>query len=114
MDNKAALRKYIASFNTSDRAELGKSPPCRSYRSLIPFEEFNLIETRLTDVQSKEEIQSLKDEFKPFKQAIQDLLSMGKAAATRLVYCITQEVKRLEANQKQESAAASARISNDK
>ena len=26
MDNKAALRKYIANFNTSGRVELGKSP----------------------------------------------------------------------------------------
>lgn len=93
-DAKLALRKFIVSFahveseQPSGECQLGKNPPCRSYRSLIHISEFDSIKSKLMSVQSKEGIQHLREEYKPFKPAIQDLLAMGKAAATRLDACV--------------------------
>ena len=101
-DAKVALRKFVASFahveneQPSGECQLGKNPPCRSYRSLIHISEFDSIKSKLMNVQSKEGIQHLREEYKPFKSTIQDLLAMGKAAATRLDACVAAAWKELE------------------
>ena len=81
---KKALRRYIASFHSSIPAELGSAPPCRSYRSLICFCEF---QDKLNDIevaQTKEELAKITADMKPFKGALTDLQSMARAAVVRL------------------------------
>jgi len=80
-----ALKKYIASFGEGGtKTELGSQAPCRSYRLLRCLSEFSEIEAKLLTVQSKPEIAVLQASWKPFKSALGELVTMCKAAVTRL------------------------------
>ena len=73
---------------------------------MIPLSDFDAIEDRLANVGSKEEITYIRDEFKVFKQAIQDLLTMSKSAATRLDFVRKSTEASIAKRKQDESAAA--------
>ena len=93
-DGSKALKRYIASFSaTSGKPELGSAPPCRSYRSLIVFSEFDTYSEKIEVCETKEALVAISNSMKPFKAAYTDLLSMSKAAVTRLKNAIDDAKK---------------------
>ena len=85
-----ALRSYIASFATfameDDAAtggcELGKQPPCRSYRNLRILDELQAtIESEIRSISRKEQCAEVGRANKPFKTALKDCV------ANVLFYC---------------------------
>lgn len=81
---KQALLKYLAGFGNGGTHELGKAPPCRSYRSLLVLDEFMDVADKLKACNSKEELANLAAAEKVFKNAYTDLMAMARAAPTRL------------------------------
>jgi hypothetical protein len=82
-DAKKALDKYIAGFSQQSPV-LGHAPPCRSFRSLILMDEFDTYGAKIREAKSKSDIAEVQNSLKPFRGAAKDLLSMCKAAVTRL------------------------------
>ena len=61
-------------------------------------------------MQSKEEISNIKEEFKPFRTALTDLLSMSKSAAQRLEHCVKSATTDKEKECKTAGAAQTKKI----
>ena len=92
-----ALRKLIAKFSarptqitslTNAREALGNSPPCRLFRSLLTLNEFNAIEGEIMMCNAKPELTGVTSNWKVFKGALLDLLSMCKSGVKRLASAI--------------------------
>ncbi len=78
-----AIRKYIAGFADS-APQLGHAAPCRSYRSLVCFEDFSEYSNDISKAKSREDIVGVQNSMKAFKTAYTDLLGMCKSACSRL------------------------------
>jgi hypothetical protein len=79
-----ALKKYIAGFRVGDRTKLGDAPPCRSFQSLRTLQEFEAIRRQIMASGCKTQLTDIQQMWKPFKAALNDLLTMSKAADKRL------------------------------
>lgn len=88
-DVRKALKKCIASFGGATVGQGAKAlhllagPPCRSYRQLITLEDFAEIAKDINDAQRNDTLVALKNKWKPYKEALTDLLSMSKSAESR-------------------------------
>ena len=100
---KQALVRYIASFSSKDGLVLGSQQPCRSYRQLILLSEFQEVESKLLSCKNRDEIVACITAWKPHKQALSDLLSMGRSATTRVKSSIKRAEKELEDEAQQKS-----------
>jgi hypothetical protein len=101
-----ALKKYIASFGDDSACkELGGQQPCRSYRSLKCLSEFGDMEVQLKASQSKVDITAINAKFKPFKSALNDLMTMAKAAANRAEKAIGDAKARADTAKKLDAQA---------
>ena len=104
-DPQKALRKYIASFSSDEKKELGNAAPCRSYQSLIVFSEFADKTAEIEAAQTKDDIVKVQTGMKVFKSAYQDLLSMAKAAKNRLESAVADARKQLLKKQSDDAGA---------
>ena len=98
-DQKKALRKYIASYANEEVRPLGQAPPCRSYKALLCFVEFEDKVILIEAAQTKEEIATIQNEMKTFKAAYSDLLSMARAAKGRLENAMNDATKEIAKQQ---------------
>ena len=111
---KKALEQYIASFASkgtgkgkkSQGNQLGSAPPCRSFRSLITFEEFEsrYSISEIESMRSKQELITIVAKLKPFQEAYKDLLAMSKGAVVRLTNAMKEN-----AEQKQKTVSTAAK-----
>ena len=108
---KQALAKFIAGFNDPETssasvlgASLGSSPPCRSYRSLVLLSQFEEIEKDLQTCLSVQDIAAVGKRHQVFKSALRDLLSMCKAATTRLTNAVKSALKEIVDNKSKATA----------
>ena len=108
-DAKKALRKYIASFSTDEKKPLGSAPPCRSYQSLVVFAEFEEKLMEIEEAQTKERLIQIQNDMKPFKTAYADLLSMAKAAKSRLVSATQDALKQQQKRKEEQDQATQAK-----
>ena len=110
-----ALRKYIAGFTDSTKKgqtgklQLGSQAPCRSYRSLLVLTEFNELEARLHSCRSKDDIANAHQFYKTFKAAYMELMSMGRAAASRLTAAVDRQQEVKKGLQKVSAASSKAK-----
>jgi hypothetical protein len=104
-DRLKAMRKYIAGFQSAT-PELGHAPPCRSYRSLVCFEEFDEYTCRIEKAQSREDLAAVQLSMKAFKGALTDLITVCKSSATR-VNSTVESVKKKNEAEKASSADGS-------
>ena len=72
---RKALRRHIARFEAD-----GLTPPTRSYRNLICLHEFQDLFAPIKNAQTPAEANQCKANMKPFKLALNDLVSMSRAA----------------------------------
>ena len=119
-DSARALRKYIAKFsstaipkNSSVVEALGFAPPCRSYRSLCVIKDFERCDAEALECESKEQIASLKQKYKPFKSALQELLGMAKASANRLGSAIKKAEQSIEAGKVEKTSGTKRKKGDD-
>ena len=87
-----ALAKYIASFSLrqSQSPQLGEGPPCRNYRNLILFTEYASIDQEIQAATRKEHLKQVSAKWKPFKEALSDLMTQSMVAAQRITKAITK------------------------
>ncbi len=80
-DKKAArsLKVFVAGFSSSKA-----TPPCRSFRSLITLNEFDPYFAKLESASVEADLKSVAESVKPFKAALNDLLTMTRNASTAL------------------------------
>ena len=102
---KAALNKYIASFDSRDLSMLGTQPPCKSYKKLRLLSDYSAIDSSIRTCNSKDQLVTLKNEWAPFKAALTDLINMSKAACRRLVNAINNVGKEAPAAAKSKAKA---------
>jgi hypothetical protein len=100
--------RHIGSPKES-RPELGHAPPCRSFRSLVVFSEFNWYTTQIEQAMSREDIAAANLAMKPFKAAYADLLSMCKASVSRLKTTVDSLTKKAADEKVAATAASSSR-----
>jgi hypothetical protein len=98
--HSSALKRYIAKFNleSDTKRDFGCGPPCRLYRNLICLSEFGLIAKRITAAGTKEDIATANKSFKPFKDAVKDLVKMAVAASDRFATAMLEARKGLDAD----------------
>lgn len=80
-----AMKAYIARFRDS-----GNTPPCRSYRNLVCLAEFSSYFERIPNVTADNEIKAIKSEMVPFKNALNDLVTMGRNASESFSNSLTK------------------------
>ena len=103
-----ALRRYIANFarrggSSGGGMALGTQEPCRSYRSLLVLKQFEVVETKLLQSRTRDDISSTINYYKPFKSALADLLAMSKSGTKRLTAAVERALKaRSDAKQHQQ------------
>ena len=85
-DAKQALRKYIATFLNSEANELGKAPPCRSYRNLRVLADVAAeMEGEIKTVMVPAQFAVVHKKNKAFKMAYIDLMNMAKQHSTATI-----------------------------
>ena len=108
-DPVKAMSRYIAGFAQGVvQDQLGTQPPCRSYRHLMCFFEFDKVITELKAARANAQIQQINNHYKVFKAAFTDLVAMANAAAVRLAMKIKKlkEQKKASRATKERSVAA--------
>lgn len=100
-DPKKSLMRFIAQFGdeSSMRGRLGSAPPCRSFRLLRCLSFFDQITEGINNAVKKEELVNLQSDYRTYKLALSDLLTMSKAATTRLEKAVHSAAEN-QANQK--------------
>ena len=82
---------------------MGTQEPCRSYRSLLVLKQFEVVETKLLQSRTRDDISSTINYYKPFKSALADLLAMSKSGTKRLTAAVERALKaRSDAKQQQQ------------
>lgn len=107
-DYKKSLLKYIASFGDGTN-KFGSNPPCRSYRSLVLFSDFDDIEQKLKQCSCQADITIITKDNIVFKQALRDLMGMCKSAITRLESTIKSALTKNLSQEKQAAAEKPAK-----
>jgi regulator of sigma D len=107
--NERALQQYIASFSIGDRTQLGRTLPCRSYQSLRTLAEFDAITKEINASTSKTQLHDIRKMWKTFKDALNDIVTMSKAADKRLVLGIQKAVDTKESAKMVSSKAGADR-----
>ncbi|CAK0874664.1 unnamed protein product [Prorocentrum cordatum] len=79
------LKVFIAGFRSSQL-----TPPCRSYRSLIVLHEYQPYWEKLKLAESEADLKQVAEEVKPFKIALNDLISMTRNATNTLKNALKQ------------------------
>ena len=80
--NKRASRmvkSFVASFRNG-----AVMPPCRSYRNFMALSEFSVYFERIAEAKTEADIKNVKDEMKPFKAALNDLVTQSRNASVAL------------------------------
>lgn len=106
---KKALAKFLAGFgdSASMRGRMGQSPPCRSFRLLRSLEELAEYRNQINQAMTKDDLALIAAAMKPFKGALQDLITMTKAANVRLKKSIADvEAKETKAAETAKHASA--------
>jgi len=102
-DKKAAraLQVFLAGFLHGKVV-----PPCRSYRSLLTMNDFIAYFGKFAAAECEADIKTVLDEMKPFKQALNDLVSMTRNAVTALKNAMKQAQGKNNDKGKQASQAS--------
>ena len=91
-DPKKALMRFIAGFSQTPvkgrATAIGNAAPCRSFRSLVILNHFDMIPEKLNRCACKPEVQNVTEEYRPHKDAMKDLVTMAKAAHRRLLLAV--------------------------
>ena len=97
---KRQLQIFLAGFSQEGakmRGTMGSAPPCRSYRLLRTMEDLKAWRAGIESAMQKEEIQSNKSRFNPYRLAVQDLITMAKAAEVRLSKAVADKRAAIDA-----------------
>ena len=112
---RKALARFLAGFGeaASMRGKLGHAPPCRSYRLVRTMESFSGVPARILDTLSKDEQAAIGEEQKPFRTALNELITMTKAAKVRLCKGL-DEAQKKEADAKEGHKAKASALAQQK
>ena len=85
--------RRLSIFQAGFQGAKAPKPPCRSYRNLITFGDFDDCINKLGRAESPSELKELALEIKPFKLAMNDLVAMSKSAQLAMQKALTSAKK---------------------
>ena len=114
MTPQQRLRKYIASINATNEEGGGKhtvgcAAPCRDFKQLMCLSHFENIAVRILHASSREDLGNIAKDFQVQKNALNDIITMARAATKRLQFALKSLVTKQETTKTASLAQASER-----